>query len=368
MTGCTISLLIHASQLAYRTADLGDPETPPSSVPPSRTNMSTPALVEEVKQTGYEVATMVNSSARESDGLSALVLKPKDDHSPIVISFKGTDSLQDCVSDVSIAFSGVAKKGLREKAYSFYQDIRTQYPGREIILTGHSLGGHLAQYVGARAYDTATEKGPLQVRTFNTAPINTRYGESLLHKGFPFPFVNYRLDRDPVSSSTWGGNYGDTVAFQTTNVRNPHSIAAMRDDLPDAVKDLSVGGISDGERQLSALKEKVVNTKGAYAVHVMWQWQWFYPWRQGLKNKAIMNSALDTVSDCLNKTPPDMTGAAKSLKAAEDAVEGTVSKRFLKILTLDVSRIQTLQTNQSPTAQMATPENQRTTVGPSGPR
>ena len=45
----------------------------------------------------------------------------------------------------------VADETYRNRAYNAYLKIRSDHPNSRIIITGHSLGGHLAQEVALHA-------------------------------------------------------------------------------------------------------------------------------------------------------------------------------------------------------------------------
>ncbi len=74
------------------------------------------------------------------------------DSGPIVISFRGTDNT-DAYGKVSDIWSGWlagvgdSRGSQIRQAIDFYKKIRDANPGKEIVLTGHSLGGGLAGLV-----------------------------------------------------------------------------------------------------------------------------------------------------------------------------------------------------------------------------
>ena len=72
----------------------------------------------------------------------------------IIIAYAGTNSFIDFVhSDLAM---GLKQLPIQNKeAIRLYEKIRQQYPHAQIILTGHSLGGSLAQIVGA-VFDVET--------------------------------------------------------------------------------------------------------------------------------------------------------------------------------------------------------------------
>jgi thioesterase domain-containing protein len=66
----------------------------------------------------------------------------------IVISYRGTDAPHDVVT----GWTGGAGFQTRqaELAAQFYHQVKQAYPDATITLTGHSLGGGLARWPGAR--------------------------------------------------------------------------------------------------------------------------------------------------------------------------------------------------------------------------
>jgi Mbeg1-like len=167
--------------------------------------------------------------------LAAATFVPKDDRSPIVISYRGTKATNDLGHDVKLAVSGTAGEKLRHSAYDFYQKVRDKYKGREIILVGHSLGGNLAQYVGIKAYNLNNEnvKDPkLSVRTFNSAPVKLSHDIVLKkHRKLQRRFANYRLSNDIISNAPIISNsYGDTYHFKVD--------AEISDEVSDKIDSL----------------------------------------------------------------------------------------------------------------------------------
>lgn len=67
----------------------------------------------------------------------------------IVISFRGTNSLLDFFgSDIPLGSENLPMQ--YKNANEIYQQIKKQYPYANITVTGHSLGGSLAQLVSAK--------------------------------------------------------------------------------------------------------------------------------------------------------------------------------------------------------------------------
>ena len=83
----------------------------------------------------------------------------------IVVAFRGTDStltnITDDIADIEIA-AGLAETPILSYVPSrfrtgenVYKQVKEQYPNYEIYLTGHSLGGTVARYIGDRYSEKA---------------------------------------------------------------------------------------------------------------------------------------------------------------------------------------------------------------------
>jgi Lipase (class 3) len=75
----------------------------------------------------------------------------------IVISYRGTDNINPFGPDVTAWTGGLGfQTEQAELAAQFYYQVKQEYPGANIVLTGHSLGGGLAGLVarvtGSAAY------------------------------------------------------------------------------------------------------------------------------------------------------------------------------------------------------------------------
>lgn len=75
-------------------------------------------------------------------GLSISTFKSGDD---IVVSFRGTDGINDLGTDSSFVTGRWSSQF--EDAAAFFDGIRKQFPSKRIIVVGHSLGGGIAQLI-----------------------------------------------------------------------------------------------------------------------------------------------------------------------------------------------------------------------------
>ncbi|KTC78793.1 Lipase (class 3) [Legionella cherrii] len=351
MPKCTIRLLLDAAQLAYR-IEGKENKLREDENETSEGYIKTKTLIEGITKAEYEIQAKTNPEADASDALAAVCLKPIDDKSPspIIISYRGTASIKDVSSNINLTLTGTVGKKLQEEAYDFYEQAKKRFPNREIIIVGHSLGGHLAQYVGARAYATdkdLRDSRKLHVRTFNTASIDSLHGRSLTEKrpDLLAQFCNYRLDMDIVSGLPVAENlgrlptpryYGNTFSFCTDKNRfAAHPLRAMREVIPDPVQDLEVGGMNQAQRDLNMLKEAVLGIKEAYAAHI--KGQWFSTFRMGSQNKKIIDKQLDLVTAALNENPPDFEIARMQLSIAKHRTSGPTSYNCLDFLTKELN-------------------------------
>ena len=204
---CDIDLLIHASQAAYRIKSKNVIQDDIDAVPDyDRVRFLHTHKTIQTKQ--YDIYATISPDEFEGKShVCALALKPHDDASPVVIAFRGTMTKKDMGSNLNIVFRGVAGKNLCHEARQFYEKIKLEFPDREIVLTGHSLGGHLAQYVAAKAYANQDEN--IIVRTFNSAPIGSKHASHISGN-----FVHYRFFDDWVAGVSFSACYGDLYTFR----------------------------------------------------------------------------------------------------------------------------------------------------------
>lgn len=102
----------------------------------------------------------------ESTGTSATAFKDKNT-GEVIISYTGTNKDTDKMNDIVESDIGEIAMGLSAEhykpAYKFYEEIKEKY-GDNIVLTGHSLGGNIAQRV-------ALEYNVPKTVVYNAAPL-----------------------------------------------------------------------------------------------------------------------------------------------------------------------------------------------------
>lgn len=147
-------------------------------------------------------------------GLRVVAYQKKND---IIVAYCGTNDEKDFISDAQMAMNEVPEQF--EKANQFYLDTVEKNPNASVVLTGHSLGGSLAQLVASRNRATSAI-------TFNAFGIKSIMNNK--DKKQPEVFqdnknsFNYIIMGDPVSNSTQ--HVGVTTRMKKSAINN-HSIA-----------------------------------------------------------------------------------------------------------------------------------------------
>ena len=147
-------------------------------------------------------------------GLRVVTYKKNND---IIVAYCGTNDVKDFVSDAQMAMNEVPEQF--EKANQYYLNTVEKNPNASVMVTGHSLGGSLAQLVASKNRTTSAI-------TFNAFGIKSIMNNKNKESQEVFQdnknSFNYIIMGDPVSNSTQ--HVGVTTRLKKTAINN-HSIA-----------------------------------------------------------------------------------------------------------------------------------------------
>ena len=169
----------------------------------------------------FEVVAQTNEyTAFEKDfGFSGTVFKNTETNE-YVIAFRGTNDREDVIDDIIMGATSsgllgdITNKQFKE-AFAFADEqiarIKELDPNAKISVAGHSLGGALAQIIGAKL--------KLQTITFNAYGVKA-YAKNILSEDEINEADSYVLNiydsRDPVSNGTlFGEQLGKSIALDT---------------------------------------------------------------------------------------------------------------------------------------------------------
>ena len=133
----------------------------------------------------------------------------------LVIAFRGTERIglgenesdlgalmKDVMTDVNL-MTGNFDKHFQD-AWDFYKEVKKQNPKRKIVIVGQSLGGALAQIVGAKEYTINRNK--VETYTFNAPGCSHLLDIYDCNLNFDYSFItNYSVMND------WCGMFGEHI-------------------------------------------------------------------------------------------------------------------------------------------------------------
>ncbi|MCH9763682.1 MAG: hypothetical protein K0U24_05585 [Gammaproteobacteria bacterium] len=353
MIGCTIKLLLYASDAAYYTGHL------------DANNQGGFAKKNPgVTKAGYSL----DSATQDKDtGLVACCLQHEQIQGlPIVIAFKGTSipeislsalySNKDLAADVSILIRHKLTESHRQAAFDFYNEVRQKNPGREIVITGHSLGGNLAQdvrvYALSKALEEDKDKDKIFVRTFNPAPLRTQEGDKIksIEPSLLNYFANYRLSADFISSAKsclynffhW---YGDSYTFDAKKELleknlQAHYLPDVEERLSKEVLDLQIGSTADKTAEEARVLEQVTCLHRSYESRINGR---YFSWASctGKQNLEAFNLYLPMIKKCIEAgiEQKDFKQIKNYLNTLDQMVSGDVSKGTVRSLNETVDRL-----------------------------
>jgi len=115
----------------------------------------------------------------------------------VAVAFRGTENWPDIITDLSMAIGVIPQQFLDAEAVIKIINAKLGKNAKVMMLTGHSLGGALAQYVAARNH--------LRAITFNPFGVAKLIGEEELKASrlpvYPPPVLNIVQSTDIVSNS-----------------------------------------------------------------------------------------------------------------------------------------------------------------------
>lgn len=154
---------------------------------------------------GYSLAESVRNA---KTGFYADVLVGEDD---VIIAIRGTNNYwlirgTDLDDDLAMARSRIPAQ--TRDALDLYDKVKMEYPDKKIVLTGHSLGGSLADIVGALNCELAV--------SFNAYGVRDLFNENAVIQ--EDNIVNYVNTQDAVTVVNGENHIGET--YSVPNIGN----------------------------------------------------------------------------------------------------------------------------------------------------
>lgn len=178
---------------------------------------------------GYSLAESVSNP---QTGFYADVLVGEDD---VIIAIRGTNDGGDLNDDVAMTRSRIPEQ--TRDALDLYNRVKKEYPDKNITSTGHSLGGTLAEIVGAL-------NGELAVG-FNAYGVRDLFNENAVIQ--EDNIVNYVNIQDAVTMVNGENHIGDIFSVPNLGkwIKGKHDVEGM-DELserekitPEEIKDIA---------------------------------------------------------------------------------------------------------------------------------
>jgi Ca2+-binding RTX toxin-like protein len=218
------SLMIEASAAAYNVVRNSDGTLTLTGSNPAGVAYAVDAngVITNTALTGY---TLAEAFINDATGFKAVVLiSPTNEQ---IIAFTGTENLQDWKANIQLGWNQwagrVGDQTTEPNGQSVLNYIRstlTNYPSTTFHITGHSLGGGLAEYA---AYFTKTDQtissANISLTTFNAMGVMdslNRYAgatPATVNALMQDVYVAHYMEKGDLVSRLGGGHVGDNVGF-----------------------------------------------------------------------------------------------------------------------------------------------------------
>ncbi len=139
----------------------------------------------------------------KNDKLTGFFAIARKQDSEIFITYCGTNNKPAWVSDLQMAFGFIPSQF--KHADKFYQDVKKKYPDCDITITGHSLGGSLAQLISSKYKDVPS----ITMNSFGVDTIIKRNPKIFKDNHNVY---NYIINGDFISNSS--AQVGKTVMLE----------------------------------------------------------------------------------------------------------------------------------------------------------
>ena len=201
----------------------------------------------------------INSYSSSKTGMYAATFIK---NNQLVISFRGTDkySSKDIINDIELGMNLLPAQII--SAQKYYKDIKNKFPNYEITLTGHSLGGSLAQIIGSQTGDKTI--------TFGAYGTGSILNSQIKHTG---NITNYGNVNDPIFASNIKNQIGNSYIITDSSLYEEELVKGKKSYKPimkkhyiENIGDLSKASLYrgqnlqiEGKTLLKAHIEKNVN-------------------------------------------------------------------------------------------------------------
>ena len=182
----------------------------------------------------------------------------------VILAYTGTNLDNDKWNDVVKTDIGRIALGLGDghvdPARKFYEEIRAEY-GDDIILTGHSLGGNLAQWIALHYNVQKTiiyNPAPLHISSDNIVNVVDKLTEDTIIRTFgslePAKFVSRQLQPTQEESLEKIMKLEETFTGQVLRIQSESDILTM---VASALKGKYIGRESMSGEAIKALNQKL---------------------------------------------------------------------------------------------------------------